>query len=193
MRSFVVTLLITTATARPDGPGGHHHHHAAHGDHGDHGHHGAHHGAHGAHNTVSLGTHQVGGVIKVQPVHHAAHHGVHHQQPVHHGVHHQQQEPVQVVHAVHSVQPVQGHFRVEAGGEGSHHHSQHSAAGTNSVSASPVEIKTSGQTVADLVTTNPKFSTLLTALKAADLLDTLRQPGPFTVFAPTNTAFDKVR
>ena len=98
-----------------------------------------------------------------------------------------------MVHAVHSVQPVQGHFRVEAGSEDSPHHSQHSAAGTNSVSASPVETKTSGETVADLVTTNPKFSTLLTALKAADLLDTLRQPGPFTVFAPTNTAFNKVR
>ena len=99
-----------------------------------------------------------------------------------------------MVHAVHSVQPVQGHFRVEAGDE-VRHHSQHSAAGSiNSVPASPVETKkTSGETLADLLSTNPKFSTLLTAVKAADLLDTLRQPGPFTVFAPTNTAFDKVR
>jgi len=55
-----------------------------------------------------------------------------------------------------------------------------------------VETKVSGHTLADLLSTNPKFSTLLTAVKAADLLDTLRQPGPFTVFAPTNTAFDKV-
>ena len=68
--------------------------------------------------------------------------------------------------------------------------SQHSS---NSVAASPVETKTSGQTVADILSTNPKFSTLLTAVKAADLLDTLGQSGPFTVFAPTNTAFDKVR
>ena len=97
-----------------------------------------------------------------------------------------------MVHAVHSVQPVQGHFRVEAEGEGGHH-SQHSAPTSNSVAVTPVETKSSGQTVADFLSSNPKFSTLLTALKAADLLDTLRQPGPFTVFAPTNTAFNKVR
>merc|ERR1712038_601535 len=198
MRSLVVTLLVTTAAARPDGPGGHHHHHA-HGDHGDHGHHAAHHGVHGAHNTVSLGTHQVGGVINVQPTHHAVHHAGHHQQqPVHHAVHHQQepvhhavhhqQEPVHVVHAVHSVQPVRGHFRVEAGGEGGHH-TQHSAPTSNSVAVTPVETKSSGQTVADLLSSNPKFSTLLTAVKAADLLGALGEPGPFTVFAPTNTAF----
>ena len=99
-----------------------------------------------------------------------------------------------MVHAVHSVQPVQGHFRVEAETEGEEtHHSQHSATPSNSVPLSPVETKTSGQTVADLLSSNPKFSTLLTAVKGADLLDALRGPGPFTVFAPTNTAFDKVR
>lgn len=57
--------------------------------------------------------------------------------------------------------------------------------------SSPVDTKTA-QTVADLLSSNPKFSTLNTAVRAADLLDTLRQPGPYTVFAPTNTAFDKV-
>ena len=97
-----------------------------------------------------------------------------------------------MVHAVHSVQPVQGHFRVEAGGEGGHH-TQHSAPTSNSVAVTPVETKSSGQTVADLLSSNPKFSTLLTAVKAADLLGALGEPGPFTVFAPTNTAFDKVR
>ena len=56
-----------------------------------------------------------------------------------------------------------------------------------------METKSSGQTVADLLSSNPKFSTLLTAVKAADLLGALGEPGPFTVFAPTNTAFDKVR
>jgi uncharacterized surface protein with fasciclin (FAS1) repeats len=55
-----------------------------------------------------------------------------------------------------------------------------------------VETKSSAQTVADLLSSNPKFSTLLTAVKAADLLGALGEPGPFTVFAPTNTAFDKV-
>jgi uncharacterized surface protein with fasciclin (FAS1) repeats len=36
------------------------------------------------------------------------------------------------------------------------------------------------------------FNTLATALKAAGLVDTLKGPGPFTVFAPTDAAFAKV-
>lgn len=37
-----------------------------------------------------------------------------------------------------------------------------------------------------------KFTTLCTALKAAGLVETLQGKGPFTVFAPTNDAFDKL-
>lgn len=36
---------------------------------------------------------------------------------------------------------------------------------------------------------NPDLSTLVTAIEAADLVDTLSGVGPFTVFAPTNQAF----
>ena len=36
------------------------------------------------------------------------------------------------------------------------------------------------------------FNTLVTAVKAAGLVDTLKGPGPFTVFAPTDAAFAKV-
>lgn len=36
------------------------------------------------------------------------------------------------------------------------------------------------------------FSTLVTALKAADLVGALQGEGPFTVFAPTNDAFSKI-
>ncbi len=36
------------------------------------------------------------------------------------------------------------------------------------------------------------FKTLATALTAAGLIDTLKGPGPFTVFAPTDAAFAKV-
>jgi uncharacterized surface protein with fasciclin (FAS1) repeats len=36
------------------------------------------------------------------------------------------------------------------------------------------------------------FKTLATALKAADLIETLKGKGPFTVFAPTDEAFKKV-
>lgn len=44
-------------------------------------------------------------------------------------------------------------------------------------------------TIVDVAAGNPEFSTLVTALKAADLVDALKGPGPFTVFAPTNAAF----
>ena len=37
-----------------------------------------------------------------------------------------------------------------------------------------------------------KFNTLVAAVKAADLVDTLKGPGPFTVFAPTDAAFEKL-
>ena len=36
------------------------------------------------------------------------------------------------------------------------------------------------------------FKTLATALQAAGLIDTLKGPGPFTVFAPTDAAFAKI-
>ena len=39
---------------------------------------------------------------------------------------------------------------------------------------------------------NENFSTLVAAVKAADLVETLSGNGPFTVFAPTNSAFAKL-
>ena len=39
---------------------------------------------------------------------------------------------------------------------------------------------------------NADFSTLVSAVKAAGLVETLSGAGPFTVFAPTNAAFDKL-
>ena len=44
-------------------------------------------------------------------------------------------------------------------------------------------------TIVDVASSNGDFSTLVTALKAADLVDTLNSEGPFTVFAPTDEAF----
>lgn len=38
----------------------------------------------------------------------------------------------------------------------------------------------------------PNLSTLVAAVKAAGLVDTLSGPGPFTIFAPTNDAFNKL-
>merc|ERR1711997_854327 len=106
------------------------------------------------------------------PVHHAAHQVVHHQPAVHHAVHHQ---PAAVHHAVHSVHQPMLHHAI-------HHHQP----------VVPVEAKEAPKTIAELVVSEPRFSTLLAAVKAADLVDTLSGEGSFTVFAPTNEAFKKV-
>merc|ERR1712087_211898 len=84
---------------------------------------------------------------------------------LHHSVHHQ---PATVHHSVHHHQPVHPHHVV------------------------PVEAKVARKTIAELVVSEPRFSTLLAAVKAADLVDTLGGEGSFTVFAPTNEAFKKV-
>ncbi|MBC7807062.1 MAG: fasciclin domain-containing protein [Akkermansiaceae bacterium] len=47
-------------------------------------------------------------------------------------------------------------------------------------------------TIVDVAMSDPQFSTLVAAIKAAGLVDTLKGPGPFTVFAPTNEAFAKL-
>lgn len=47
-----------------------------------------------------------------------------------------------------------------------------------------------GMDIVDVATGNDDFSTLVTAVTAAELVETLKGPGPFTVFAPTNAAFD---
>jgi uncharacterized surface protein with fasciclin (FAS1) repeats len=48
------------------------------------------------------------------------------------------------------------------------------------------------QTIVDAAVSNENFTTLVTALKAADLVGALQGDGPFTVFAPTNDAFAKI-
>ncbi len=47
-------------------------------------------------------------------------------------------------------------------------------------------------TIVDIAVSNPNFSTLVTALQKADLVEVLAGEGPFTVFAPTNEAFAKI-
>ena len=48
------------------------------------------------------------------------------------------------------------------------------------------------QTIVDIAVADGRFSTLVTALQAAGLVDTLKGDGPFTVFAPTDEAFAKL-
>ena len=47
-------------------------------------------------------------------------------------------------------------------------------------------------TIVDVAVSNDNFSTLVTALKSAELVSALQADGPFTVFAPTNDAFAKI-
>lgn len=46
--------------------------------------------------------------------------------------------------------------------------------------------------IVEVAVANENFSTLVTAVKAAGLVETLTGKGPFTVFAPTNDAFGKL-
>jgi uncharacterized surface protein with fasciclin (FAS1) repeats len=46
--------------------------------------------------------------------------------------------------------------------------------------------------IVDTAVSAGNFNTLATALTAAGLIDTLKGPGPFTVFAPTDAAFAKI-
>ena len=50
----------------------------------------------------------------------------------------------------------------------------------------------SDMTIVENASTSDDLSTLVTAVKAAGLVETLNSEGPFTVFAPTNDAFDKL-
>jgi transforming growth factor-beta-induced protein len=49
-----------------------------------------------------------------------------------------------------------------------------------------------GQTIAEVAVNDGRFTTLVAALQAAELVDTLNGEGPFTVFAPTDEAFAKL-
>ncbi len=46
--------------------------------------------------------------------------------------------------------------------------------------------------IVDTAVAAGSFKTLVTAVKAAGLVETLKSPGPFTVFAPTDAAFAKL-
>lgn len=64
---------------------------------------------------------------------------------------------------------------------------------TATSSASKDSATTAGQSdIVDTASSTGQFKTLLAAVKAADLEGTLRGPGPFTVFAPTDEAFAKL-
>jgi uncharacterized surface protein with fasciclin (FAS1) repeats len=51
---------------------------------------------------------------------------------------------------------------------------------------------TTSKDIVDVAVGAGSFKTLVAAVKAADLVDTLKSKGPFTVFAPTDDAFAKL-
>ena len=55
-----------------------------------------------------------------------------------------------------------------------------------------VSLSAQAADIVDTAVAAGNFKTLVTALNAAGLVDTLKGPGPFTVFAPTDEAFAKI-
>lgn len=64
------------------------------------------------------------------------------------------------------------------------------AAATDASAMAPAP--TASGTIVAVAQGNPDFTTLVSAVTSADLAGTLGGAGPFTVFAPTNAAFEKV-
>ena len=60
----------------------------------------------------------------------------------------------------------------------------------NAVGQSAVKDDISNPNVVQVAIGSKDHTTLVTAVKAAELVDALSNAGPFTVFAPTNTAFE---
>lgn len=63
---------------------------------------------------------------------------------------------------------------------------------TNTALFEAKKSKSVAGTVVEIAVSNPDFSTLVEAVTKADLAGALSADGPFTVFAPTNEAFDKL-
>ncbi|MDF4221800.1 fasciclin domain-containing protein [Maribacter sp. M208] len=51
-------------------------------------------------------------------------------------------------------------------------------------------VSAQSETIVDVAAGNDNFTTLVAAVKAANLVETLSSEGPFTVFAPVNSAFE---
>ena len=65
-----------------------------------------------------------------------------------------------------------------------------SAAPTESAAASEPAMTEEPGTIVEVAASNPDFETLVAAVTAAGLAETLSGEGPFTVFAPTDEAFE---
>jgi uncharacterized surface protein with fasciclin (FAS1) repeats len=66
----------------------------------------------------------------------------------------------------------------------------HAAPQPEAPAASP--LPNDPKNIVNIAIGSPDHTTLVTALKSADYVDSIANPGPFTVFAPTNAAFEKL-
>ena len=66
------------------------------------------------------------------------------------------------------------------------------ASAESTASAASAETPAAAGTIVEVAQGNADFSTLVSAVQAAGLVETLNGAGPFTVFAPTNAAFEKI-
>lgn len=66
------------------------------------------------------------------------------------------------------------------------------SAATDGVGQSNVKDETSTPNIVQVAVSSNDHTTLVTAVKAGGLVDALSNAGPFTVFAPTNAAFEKL-
>lgn len=70
--------------------------------------------------------------------------------------------------------------------------SAEATANSQQTGQSGVKDETSSPNIVQTAIGSKDYTTLVAAVKAAELVDALSNAGPFTVFAPTNAAFDKL-
>ena len=80
-------------------------------------------------------------------------------------------------------------FLAACGGEDEATSSTSSSPTAEATTPSAEDSPATTETITEIVAGNPEFSTLLAAVEAAGLAETLSSDGPFTVFAPTDAAF----
>ena len=83
-------------------------------------------------------------------------------------------------------------FILACGTEVSNNNSTVEDNSTPGAGQSAVQDVVSDPNVVQVAVSSPDHTTLVAAVKAAELVDALSNAGPFTVFAPTNAAFDKL-
>jgi len=83
-------------------------------------------------------------------------------------------------------------FACQSGEQSSETASTSSETATAQTGQSSVKDETSSPNIVQTAVGSKDHTTLVTAVKAAELVDALSNAGPFTVFAPTNAAFEKL-